>query len=123
MLVIASHAKELELVVQSQANQPMDISYQFFGGDHHIYAQGDINNMNANRKYYIYVNRVPDKKDILIKISKMSIDNVSVFNDPCEIKLSKNQKFAQINVGFKGNPDPEERDGAFICHVSKYKNN
>ncbi len=46
----------------------------------------------------------------------MNVANRTVFNDPCEIKLDKNNLNANFVVGFKGDP---KNHGSFICNVSK----
>ena len=121
MLVLATtanaNAKELELAVKSDSLYPMSISYQFIAGTD-VLAQGNIKPIEANKLYYIYVNRVADEKDVLVKINKMSIPNVAVFNDPCEIMLTGNHVMASITVGFQGDPDPLHHNGEFTCTVS-----
>lgn len=120
ILIISTglQAKELQLVLQNQQSPyPMSVHYKFSNGNH-VYAEGDINNLKKNEKYFIFVNRVPDDKEILVQIDKMTLKNVTVFNDPCEIYLTETNLRANIIIGFKGDTNPEKHNGAFTCNVA-----
>ncbi len=107
---INAQAKELELVLENKkSDYPISIHYKFLS-DNQVYASGHLNNIKKNEKYFIYVNRVPNDKNILIQIDKITVEHRTVFNDPCEIHLDG--LCANIVIGFKGDP---KTHGSFQC--------
>ena len=114
-LAATSQAKEIELILKSQTKYPIQAEYKFSNNET-LYGQGNINFTSNNEVHYVYVNRISDKKDVLVQIDRMTVANRTEINDPCEIKLDKTELLANITIGFNGNP---ETHGSFTCFVSK----
>ena len=106
--------KEIELAIQVKTDYPLTIHYHFSTRDHR-WAQGNLNTIHNNQRYYVYVNRIPKGKQVLVQINKMNAGNVTEFGDPCEINLSPKQLRADVIVGFKGNP--YRHHGSFNCEI------
>lgn len=118
LMVTTAQAKELELILENtKSDYPITMHYKF-SSENQIYGSGGLRNVKKGEKYFIYVNRVPDDKIVKIQIDKISVGHRIVFNDPCEIQLSKNDLQANIVVGFEGDP---ETHGSFTCFVSAPK--
>jgi len=116
-LAAISMAKEVELILKMKTQYPMKAHYKFLNDKNkNLYGDGDINLIANSEPQHIYVNRIPDKDAVLIQIDKMIVGNRTEINDPCEIKLDKDNLKAEITIGFNGNP---KTHGSFTCSVSK----
>ena len=117
-LMAISVAKEIELTLKVKAKYPMKVHYNFSNAVNtkNSYGAGDFDLTVNNEPQYVYVNQIPENDEVLVQVDKMNIKNRTVFNDPCEIKLSKNDLKAEITVGFTGDP---KTHGSFTCFVSK----
>ncbi len=116
-LSLSVEAKEIEMLLNDSTAYPMDVHYQISSGGH-FYAKGSLT-IPANNKliYYVAVNEIPNDQSVLVQINKMSVGNVTEFNDPCEIALDKDHLTANMNISFKG--EPGIHGSSFNCAVSQ----
>lgn len=115
----ADAVKEIQLVVENnKPNYPVNVHYQFYS-DKTVYAEGNLSNIAPNEKQFVYVNRVPAENSVVIQLDKINVANRTVFNDPCEVQLKKDQLTAKISVGFEG--DANTHASSFTCEVSPYQ--
>lgn len=112
------NAKEIVLELKKKSEEKMLVHYKFSSlvNSGVFYAQDATTLHDNDSTEYIYVNNIPIKDRVLVKIDKMSVKNRTVFNDPCEIILDKNDLGATITVGFDGDV---KSHGSFTCVVSK----
>ncbi|HMT03126.1 MAG TPA: hypothetical protein PKD00_07455 [Burkholderiales bacterium] len=113
-----ANAKEITLKLKKNSLLQMDIYYKITNAKNanDVYAQGNITLTKNFETEFIYVNKIPADADVLVQIDKMHVYSRTVFNDPCEIILNKNDLTANITVGFKGDP---KSHGSFTCMASK----
>ncbi|MCC2666701.1 MAG: hypothetical protein K0S63_617 [Gammaproteobacteria bacterium] len=113
--ITSVQAKEITVVIENHKSAyPITVHYKI-SSKNYVYGEDAIENIKADEKYFVYVNRVPDEKILMVQLDKITVGRRTAINDPCEIKLNKNDLQANLTVGFEGDP---ETHGSFTCAVS-----